>query len=51
MTDLHDLGKSLDDEGLDASEPIAKGTVQVVGQVKANHTACKSDLVKQCDSN
>ena len=42
--DLHDLGKGLDDERLDPSKPISEGTVQVVGEVKANHAACRSPL-------
>ena len=39
---LHDLGHGLRDEGLHPREPVAKGAVQVVRQVNANHHTCRS---------
>ena len=37
---LHDLGHGLRDEGLHTSEPVAKGAVQVICQINANHHTC-----------
>ena len=36
---LHDLGHRLDDQRLHPREPVAKGAVEVVGQVDADHDA------------
>mmetsp|Transcript_35223 Transcript_35223/g.88355 ORF Transcript_35223/g.88355 Transcript_35223/m.88355 type:complete len:558 (+) Transcript_35223:1414-3087(+) len=36
---LHDLGQRLDDERLNARKPVAKGRVQVIGEVHADHDA------------